>query len=375
MLSPEIYNRKVADFMSGVEISVEPLDPISEALGKMKKNRLSELPVMEKGVLKGLITFRNLARRRKMPLFAHVKSFMIVPPKIRPTDRITPTAERLLTRDFRSLPVTVKDNVKGIISRRDLLKAISDSRELREMTVETVMNFGPNSLDSNLGMRRALIMMELSGESNIAVLDPKGRFMGSVSSNNIVSLMEKPQYKMSRGEVHGESTIRDREVGSLAEMTTTLTRSDTIKKAIDLMLTEDLQEVYVLDGEMLVGSVSEVDVLEVLLRGPVTGGPLIQVAGIDDVKMYDASELQTIISKFLGKIEKITSVSAVTVRIHHHHHREDDDKYTVTVKLTTPEHIVTRETYDWDLLIAIGNAFSGIEKQIKKDHSKKKSNR
>jgi ribosome-associated translation inhibitor RaiA len=47
----------------------------------------------------------------------------------------------------------------------------------------------------------------------------------------------------------------------------------------------------------------------------------------------------------------------------------------VTVKLTTPEHIVTRETYDWDLLIAIGNAFSGIEKQIKKDHSKKKSNR
>lgn len=375
MLSPEIYNRKVADFMSGVEISVEPLDPISEALGKMKKNRLSELPVMEKGVLKGLITFRNLARRRKMPLFAHVKSFMIVPPKIRPTDRITPTAERLLTRDFRSLPVTVKDNVKGIISRRDLLKAISDSRELREMTVETVMNFGPNSLDSNLGMRRALIMMELSRESNIAVLDPKGRFMGSVSSNNIVSLMEKPQYKMSRGEVHGESTIRDREVGSLAEMTTTLTRSDTIKKAIDLMLTEDLQEVYVLDGEMLVGSVSEVDVLEVLLRGPVTGGPLIQVAGIDDVKMYDASELQTIISKFLGKIEKITSVSAVTVRIHHHHHREDDDKYTVTVKLTTPEHIVTRETYDWDLLIAIGNAFSGIEKQIKKDHSKKKSNR
>ncbi len=375
MLSPDIYNRKVADFMSGVDISVEPLDPISEALGKMKKNRLSELPVMEKGVLKGLITFRNLARRRKMPLFAHVKSFMIVPPRIRPTDRITPTAERLLTRDFRSLPVTVKDHVKGIISRRDLLKAISDSRELRDMTVETIMNFGPNSLDSNLGMRRALIMMELSGESNIAVLDPKGRFMGSVSNNDIVSLMEKPQYKMSRGEVHGESTIRDREVGSLAEMTTTLTRSDTIKKAIDLMLAEDLQELYVLDGEMLAGSVSEVDVLEVLLRGPVTGGPLIQVAGIDDVKMYDASELQTIISKFLGKIEKITSVSAVTVRIHHHHHKEDDDKYTVTVKLTTPEHIVTRETYDWDLLIAIGNAFSGIEKQIKKDHSKKKSNR
>ncbi|MCU0799648.1 MAG: CBS domain-containing protein [Candidatus Thermoplasmatota archaeon] len=375
MLSPEIYHRKVADFMSGVEISVEPLDPISEALGKMKKNRLSELPVMEKGNLKGLITFRNLARRRKMPLFAHVKSFMISPPRIRPTDRIPQTAERLVTRDFRSLPVTVKDQVKGMISRRDIINAISDLKELSEMPIETIMNFGPTTVEQDVGMKKALMMMELSGETTIAVVDNRGHFKGSINTSDVVALFEKPQFKKSRGDFHGESTIRDREVGSFTTYPKTLNRSDSVKRAVDLILGERMDLAYILEGDRLVGSVSEVDILEVLLRGPVTGGPLIQVAGLEDAKMLDASELQTIISKALSKVEKLTPVSSVTVRIRHHHHREDDDKYTVNIKVTTPDHVISRESYDYDLLAAIGNAFGTIEKQVRKERSKRKSNR
>jgi len=375
MLSPEIYHRKVADFMSGVEISVEPLDPISEALGKMKKNRLSELPVMEKGNLKGLITFRNLARRRKMPLFAHVKSFMISPPRIRPTDRIPQTAERLITRDFRSLPVTVKDQVKGMISRRDIINAISDLKELSDMPIETIMNFGPTTVEQDVGMKKALMLMELSGETTIAVVDKKGLFKGSINTSDVVALFEKPQFKKSRGDFHGESTIRDRDVGSFTTYPKTLNRSDSVKRAVDLILGERMDLAYILEGDRLVGSVSEVDILEVLLRGPVTGGPLIQVAGLEDAKMLDASELQTIISKALSKVEKLTPVSSVTVRIRHHHHREDDDKYTVNIKVTTPDHVISRESYDYDLLVAIGNAFGTIEKQVRKERSKRKSNR
>ncbi len=375
MLSPEIYHRKVADFMSGVEISVEPLDPISEALGKMKKNRLSELPVMEKGNLKGLITFRNLAKRRKMPLFAHVKSFMISPPRIRPTDRIPQTAERLITRDFRSLPVTVKDQVKGMISRRDIINAISDLKELSDMPIETIMNFGPTTVEQDVGMKKALMLMELSGETTIAVVDKNGHFKGSINTSDVVALFEKPQFKKSRGDFHGESTIRDGDVGSFTTYPKTLNRSDSVKRAVDLILGERMDLAYILEGDRLVGSVSEVDILEVLLRGPVTGGPLIQVAGLEDAKMLDASELQTIISKALSKVEKLTPVSSVTVRIRHHHHREDDDKYTVNIKVTTPDHVISRESYDYDLLVAIGNAFGTIEKQVRKERSKRKSNR
>jgi len=32
--------------------------------------------------------------------------------------------------------------------------------------------------------------------------------------------------------------------------------------------------------------------------------------------------------------------------------------------------VLSRESFDWDLLIALGNAFSSIEGQIKKDTKK-----
>ena len=51
MVNPELYTRKVEDIMSKVKWTVEPLDTLSEALGKMKKHEVQELPVVEKGKL------------------------------------------------------------------------------------------------------------------------------------------------------------------------------------------------------------------------------------------------------------------------------------------------------------------------------------
>jgi ribosome-associated translation inhibitor RaiA len=113
--------------------------------------------------------------------------------------------------------------------------------------------------------------------------------------------------------------------------------------------------------------VNEIDLLEIFLKGPSRGGPLIQIAGIEDVKLMDASELNGILSKFAQKMERFTSVNSVTVRIRHHHHDSDDDKYTANVKVVTPSQVISREAYDWDLLVAIGNAFVHIEQQLKKE--------
>jgi ribosome-associated translation inhibitor RaiA len=127
-----------------------------------------------------------------------------------------------------------------------------------------------------------------------------------------------------------------------------------------------------MDEDRLEGSISEVDIMEVLLRESVTGGPFIQVAGIEDAKLMDASDINSLVAKFTAKIQKVTRVNAVTVRIRHHHHDTDDDKYTVNVKLTTPQMVIAREAYDWDLNIAISTAFGNIEKSIKKEIGKKR---
>ena len=370
MLRSELYNMRAEEVMSDIDCTVDPLDSLSEALGKMKSAGVREVPVVEKGKLRGLITIRNLAKRRKIPITAHVKNFMIVPPQINPSDRLPYIAERLLTRDFSALPVTQKTNVLGIVSRRDLIRTLGDDDSLRNVSVETIMNFAPTTISGEIGVVRALNVMELSGDNNMAVVDPKGKFIGVVSSEDLLSVLERPRKRTHPGEHRGERIQRDRTVSSMTTAPETISRADSIVKAIETMLKLDVATLYVTEGDEITGSVSEVDLLELFIRGPVTGGPLIQIAGLDDAKLMDASDINMIVQKFLAKIEKMVTVSAVTVRVRHHHHEHDDSKYTVNVKVTTHKQVLSRESFDWDLLIALGNAFSSIEGQIKKDTKK-----
>ncbi len=367
MLRPDMYNRRVEDIMSKVEWSVEPLDPLSEALGKMKKYKVRELPVMENGKLKGLLTFRTLARRRKVAISAHVKSFMISPPKVKTTDKVYKVAERLITRDFASLPVTHKSDVIGMISRRDIIKLLKEDEVLRNSTVESVMNFAPTTVSLGIGMKKALTLIDLSGETSAAVVDDDGKFMGSVTTKDLVTFLESPRNRPHKGDFHGEKSKRDRTIDSITTTPATLSRTDPFYRVIDLMIKNDTPIIYVLDDNELAGSINEVDILEVFLKGPARGGPLIQIAGIDDVKLMDVSELNGLISGYVSKLERFISVSSVTVRIRHHHHDSDDDKYTVNVKLMTSTEVIVREAYDWDLSVAIGTAFDHIEHQVKKE--------
>ncbi len=370
MLRRDLYNRRVEDVMSKVEWTVEPLDPLSEALGKMKKFNVKELPVVERGKLKGLLTFRTITRRRKMAISAHVKGFMISPPKVKSTDKIHKVAEWLITRDFSSLPVTHKTDVLGMISRKDIIKILREDEELRNTQVESIMNFAPTTIDTGLGMRKALTLIDLAGDTSAAVVDEEKRFLGTISTKDLVTYLEAPRRRPSKGDFQGEKVHRDRSIDSLTEMPQALLRTDPLSKLMDIMVDQEVDTVYVLDGDELAGSINEVDLLELFMRGPSRGGPLIQVAGIDDVKLMDASELDTVFKKFSSRIEKFTQVSAITIRIRHHHHDTDEDKYTVNVKLTTPTEVISREAYDWDLLVAIGNAFIHIEQQLKKEKSK-----
>jgi len=375
MDNPELYKRRVEDVMSGVKLSVGPMDTLSEALGKMKKHDVQELPVIEKGKLRGLLTFRTLARRRKMPITSQVRHFMVIPPKIGPNDKLPAIAEKLINRDFTSLPVTHRSDLRGMVSRRDIIKEMMNDPQMRRLNVETIMNFAPTTINGEMGVKKALNMMDLTGEVYVPLIDENGKFLGVVSARDMMSYLTTPPSKMHTGDFHGEKQHLDRSVSSIATIPKTLEMNANLSDVVDLMLGETVPVVFITEEGKLLGSVSEVDILEVLLRQNTRRGPLIQIAGIEDAKLMDSSELNNSIYHYVSRISKLTHVSAATVRIRHHHHMSDDDKYTINVKLTTPFEVYSREAYDWSLEGAIGNAFDNIEKAVRKNLDKRKKNR
>lgn len=297
---------------------------------------------------------------------------MVTPPKVRPKDDLTQTVEKLITRDFSSLPVTWNNIIKGIVSRRDIIGSMLSDKDLKRTTVETIMNFAPTTFSGDTGIHKALAVMELSGKTCTAVVDDNNRFLGFVSISDLISVMQLPREKAHKGDHRGEKVHRNREVSSIMTMPGTLSRDSSIADAVKLIMKLKVSVVYVVEGGNLVGSISELDLMEVMLRGPKIGGPLIQIAGIDEVRMIDASDLNNLVMKFVKRIERFTQITAITLRIRHHHHERDEDKYTVNIKMTTPTGVIVREGYDWELLVAIGNTFLTIEKLIKKEHDRKR---
>jgi CBS domain-containing protein len=370
MSSPEMNKARVEEMMSQVQWTIAPTDPISEALGKMKKHNIMEIPVVEGSRLKGFIKIRTLAKRRKIPLNAQTKSFMVAPPRVKPKDRIADTVEKLITRDYASLPVTVNNNLTGLISRRDIIKGILGDPILESMNVESIMNFAPFTLDPKDGVFRAIAQLELAGEPAAAVVDERNRYLGMVTSTSLATMMELPASRKKAGQM-GQRGQKNRDVGSVAFMTITLTRRDPISKAAKALIDLELPTIFVLDGGEIAGSVSEIDILEVLLRGKERTGPLIQIAGVEEMRLMDARDLNDIIGRYIARIEKLADVNAVTVRIKHHHQQRDEDKYTVNVKVTTRNEVVAREGYNYDLGSAVEDALVSAEKQIRKEHDKR----
>jgi CBS domain-containing protein len=370
MLSPEMSKAKVEEMMSDVQWTVAPTDPISEALSMLKKHSVMEIPVVEGDRLKGFIKLRTLAKRRKIPLNAQTKSFMVAPPRVRPSDRISDTVEKLITRDYTSLPVTTNSVLKGIISRRDIIRGIVNDMSLRSMTVESIMNFAPFILDQKETVFKAISMLELAGEPAAAIIDDRNRFQGMVTSTSLATWMEQPASRRKHG-LDRLNAHRNRDVGAVAFLASTMGRRDSIDKAAHTLLDNELPVVFVLDGTEVVGSISEIDILEVLMRGASRTGPLIQIAGIEEIRLMDARDLNDIIERYISRIEKISEVNAVTVRIKHHHQQRDEDKYTVNVKVTMKNEVISREGYDYDIGMAIDDALTAVEKQVRKDHDKR----
>jgi len=371
MVGTEILRMKVEDVMSKADRTVGPLDNLSEALGKMKKFGLMELPVVEKDRLKGLLTLRTITRRRKLPITAQVRHLMITPPKVSGNDRLPKVAELLVNRDFSSIPVTYRGNLQGMISRRDIVATLLNDPGLRNRPIETIMNFAPVKIQGDLGLLSGANLMKVAGESYGAVVDREGRYLGTISLPDIVNIMEKPPKKPQYGH-RGEKVHRDIQISSLTSPTEALTRGSYVTDAVNLLLKLRVPTIHVMDGDELVGSVSEVDLLELILRKVQRSGPLVQIAGMDEVKLMDAEELNNLIHKHLKKIERYTDITAVTVRIRHHHHESDMDKYTVNVKLSTSSDFYSREGFDHDLQAAINDAFHHVEKGVRKEKDKRK---
>lgn len=117
---------RVGDIMTRNFISAKPDMPVLNAVKLMVKNRVGSLILEENGILKGILTEKDImwALSKKRDL-SEVKARDICSRKIttiRPSADIYDAINLMKKKKFRRLPVTVKKRVIGYLTLKEVLK-------------------------------------------------------------------------------------------------------------------------------------------------------------------------------------------------------------------------------------------------------------
>ena len=116
----------LADLMTSDVLTVAPEDTIGEAAQKMVDREVSSAAVSDYGRLIGILTERDLTRAvagRTHSSEARVREWMTPDPvTLPPTASPKEAAETMLERGFRHIPVIEADRAVGIVSIRDVAR-------------------------------------------------------------------------------------------------------------------------------------------------------------------------------------------------------------------------------------------------------------
>ncbi len=124
-------NVRVRAFMNSRLETVEVGSTVREAVRKMVQKEIGSVLVTKKGVPIGIMTERDILRRLVFPadtLERPVEEMMSGPLiTVGPLATLAEAAEIMVQRKIRRLPVKDGDSIVGIITQRDLQRALMET--------------------------------------------------------------------------------------------------------------------------------------------------------------------------------------------------------------------------------------------------------
>ncbi len=118
---------KVKEVMTQTVETIEKDENISDAARKMREKGIKSLLVIDKGKIIGIITTTDIIRKALSTGKVNTKVSTIMTKNvitISPETPVKEAAKIMVEKKIRHLPITEQDRIVGIISDRDILRAL-----------------------------------------------------------------------------------------------------------------------------------------------------------------------------------------------------------------------------------------------------------
>ncbi len=271
------------DIMNTPVHVVSPDATVAHARNLMVRHRISRLPVMENGVLVGILTKKDIAyrmrrgepewRRRpldRIPVGALMTEHPVV---VQPDTGVKEIARIFTSRNFSSVPVIDDGNMTGIITKTDLMK----SALVRQITrpVGDVMEDVP--LVSRYHSLNHVISVMRERNDKVLVTDDDGSPAGIISETNLAFYEDEPKIS---GVMAKDVTIKRREPAcgergislmAVASVTAgdvmtspviTIHPATPVPEALELMEKHHVNSLVVMENSTITGIIKRDDIIK-----------------------------------------------------------------------------------------------------------------
>jgi CBS domain-containing protein len=118
-----------------------------------------------------------------------------VPPgrllSVDPQTSLADVAKRMRVADADSVAVMSEGRLLGIITERDLVKAIADGVDPQQTQAEVVMTADPATVAADEEVAVVAVKMMTLGVRHLPVVDSEGSPVGLISARDLVAVLER----------------------------------------------------------------------------------------------------------------------------------------------------------------------------------------
>lgn len=296
----EVAFAKVSDYMNKNPVTISELQTIADLVGLFRETNNYEALVSGRETF-GLVTVRDLLDIGH-PERTRVENITRIVGSVKPDDLVIDAVELMMRHRVRAVPIVEGDKVSGLLSQVDVVDAIYDSPDLREISAGEVMvsPIKVVNFDDNVATARKLMLNNRF--SHLPVVGKDGRLKGMITAKDIIFTFIRPQKGVEVGERIGE-TIRtwNAPVKTLMdEHPLTDTESESLFNTLKGFRNQKKSACIVISDDKPIGIITLREIMALLLRFSEHKSPSIYVLGLDqedlvfDVEMVRQKVLNVI---------------------------------------------------------------------------------
>jgi CBS domain-containing protein len=112
-----------------------------------------------------------------------------------PDATLSEVAKRMRVHDADSVAVMTEDRLLGIITERDLVRAIADGVNPQQARADVVMSANPSTVSPDEDVAVVAVKMMRLGIRHLPVVDEKGAAIGLLSARELIAVLDREKGK------------------------------------------------------------------------------------------------------------------------------------------------------------------------------------